>query len=111
MFEDYFDIENWEVKSEYNKEFISLWSGWLGEDSCHKLDEVTEKEWNKFNNLIRLISTKYEMQLADFENKRLLPITNIEDVLDNYEQSMNKRGNEFFHYVIPDLNCVIEERK
>ncbi len=106
-FSDYFD--EWEVKPEYDKEFISLWSGWLEEENCYKLDEVTEKEWNKFNELIRLISTKYKILLADFDNKILKSINNIEDVLDDYEQSMNKPSNEFFRYIIPELNCVIEE--
>ncbi len=109
MFDDYFDIGNWKVKSEYNQKFISLWTGWLGEENCHKLDEVTEEEWNKFNTLIRLISKKYKIFLADFNNEILTEVINIEYALDNYEQSMNKLSSEFYHYVIPELNCVIEE--
>ncbi len=106
-FEDYFN--DWEVRQEYKKEFISLWNGWLGEKNCHKLDEVTQEDWNKFNSLIRLIAQKFNILLANFENKRLIKVDDIEDTLSNYEDSMSKSSNEFSYYVIPRLNCVISE--
>ncbi|MDN3685571.1 hypothetical protein QW180_26455 [Vibrio sinaloensis] len=53
-------FEGWEVKPEFAKEFISLWSGWLGEENYHKLDEVTENEWQRFNKLIELIGKDYK---------------------------------------------------
>jgi len=57
MYREYFK-DYWEVKSDFNKEFVSLWSGWLGKDDYHKLDEVTENEWEYFNKWIRLISNR-----------------------------------------------------
>ena len=54
MYNEYF--EDWDVKSEFNKEFISIFGGWLGKDNLHKLDDVTEREWGKFNHLLRVIS-------------------------------------------------------
>ena len=53
MYHSYF--EDWEIKSSFSQEFVSLWNGWLGEDSF-KLDLVTEKEWSRFNEFIKLIS-------------------------------------------------------
>ncbi len=106
-FENYFN--DWEVREEYKKEFVSLWNGWLGKDNCHKLDSVTEKDWSKFNYLISLISEKYNMFLVDFPNKTLTKIHNIEDTLSNYKESMNKSSEDFSYYVIPELNCIISE--
>ncbi len=108
-FEDYIDKKELEVKPEYQKEFISLWSGWLGEKALHKLDEVTEEEWSRFNNLIRLISAKYDMLLVDFKNKTLTQIDDIETTLSDYKTSMNKSASDFSYYVVPELNCVISE--
>jgi hypothetical protein len=42
MYQSYF--EDWEVKADFTKEFVSLWDGWLGDES-YKLDLVTESEW------------------------------------------------------------------
>ncbi len=106
-FEDYF--KDLEVRQEYKKEFISLWNGWLGEKSYHKLDEVTEQDWNKFNHLIKLIADKYNILLVDFSKKKLIKIDDIEDTLSNYEDSMKKSSDEFSYYVIPQLNCIINE--
>lgn len=107
MFSDYF--EDWEVKPEYSKEFISLWKGWLGQDNCHKLDEVTEGEWARFNELLRILASDFSLKVANCENQSLTKISDIESVLSSYEESMNKESSEFTKLVIPDLGCVISE--
>jgi hypothetical protein len=106
MYHSYF--EDWEVKEEFTKEFVSLWDGWLGEES-YKLDLVTENDWNRFNEFIKSISQNYEIKLVNCNNAELLDINNIQDTLSNYEESMNKDYSLFSKYILPDLNCVITE--
>ena len=106
MYHLYF--EDWEVKGEFTKEFVSLWDGWLGEES-YKLDLVTENDWNRFNEFIKSISQNYEIKLVNCNNEELLDINNIQDTLSNYEESMNKDYSLFSKYILPDLNCVITE--
>ncbi len=107
MFSEYF--EELEVKSEYTKEFVSLWGGWLGKENCHKLDEVTEDEWARFNNLLRNLAKDFSIERVDCERKLLSKLNNIESVLSNYEESMNKDSSMFTKIVIPNLGCVISE--
>jgi len=107
MFSDYF--EDWEVKPEYSKQFVSLWSGWLGAENCHKLDEVTADEWSRFNDLLRNIANDFELELANFEDQSLIHIVDVESVLSTYEESMSKTSSEFINVVVPALGCVISE--
>ena len=107
MFSDYF--EEWEVKPEYSKEFVSLWSGWLGAENYHKLDEVTEDEWSRFNNMLRNIANDFELEVANFEDESLIQIVDIESVLSTYEKSMSKKSSGFINVVVPSLGCVISE--
>lgn len=107
MFSEYFD--GFEIKSEYSKEFISLWRGWLGKDECHKLSEVTVAEWDRFNNLLESISKNFILEAVDFEKQSLIKIKNIESVLSDYEESMEKTSSIFTRLVVPDLKCVISE--
>ncbi len=107
MFSDYF--EDWEVKPEYSKEFVSLWSGWLGAENYHKLDEVTENEWSRFNNLLRNIANNFAIEIADFEHQNLIQIVDLESVLSTYERSISKDSSEFIKIVVPALGCVISE--
>ena len=107
MFGKYF--EDWEVKSEYSKEFVSLWNGWLGKENYHKLDEVTEIEWNRFNALINALAKDFDLEVANCENHSLTKVSELESVLSTYEESMNKDPSEFTKLVIPDLDCVISE--
>ncbi len=107
VFEEYF--QDFEIKSDFNKEYISLWSGWLGKENYKKLDEVTETDWNKFNILIRNISINYELHNVDLNKKTIVKIDNIEDTLSNYSDSMNKNSNEFSLYYIPELACILSE--
>ena len=107
MFSEYF--EDWQVKREYSKEFISLWEGWLGEDNYHKLDEVTEGEWARFNELLRSLAKVFSLEVANCEKQSLTKVSDIESVLSGYEESMNKESSEFTKLVIPELGCVLSE--
>jgi hypothetical protein len=107
MFSDYF--EDWEVKPGYSKEFVSLWKGWLGKDNYQKLDEVTESEWARFNELLRMLASDFSLEVANCEKQSLTKITDLGVVLSSYEESMNKESSEFTKLVIPSLGCVISE--
>jgi hypothetical protein len=107
MYEKYFD--DWEVKPEFAKEFISLFAGWLGVEKLHKLDEVTDENWEKFNTLITVISERYEITVADRERKTCSPISNIRSVLQTRAESMGKYSSHFTQLVIPELDCVLTE--
>ncbi|CAH6938478.1 conserved hypothetical protein [Vibrio chagasii] len=102
-------FEDWVVKPDFKKEFISLWSGWLGKEDCHKLDEVTENEWQRFNQLIELISEDYKIELVSCDKERLIPITDVRSVLSSYEEAMEKDSSLFSKFVVPELGCVISE--
>ena len=41
-----------EVRPDFRKEYISLCSGWLGQERLHLLDEVSEEEWVRFNRML-----------------------------------------------------------
>jgi hypothetical protein len=107
MFNKYFDDEV--VKIEYKKQFISLWTEWLGKENYHQLDEVTKADWSKFNSLIEIIFRHYRMQLVDLNARKLNEINNIEETLCNDEDSMTKTSNEFSIYIIPELECILSE--
>lgn len=81
MFSTYFD--DWEVKPEYKKEFVSLWPGRLGKKNYHKLDQVTETDWDQFNSWIKLLSGKFTIELVSCEEKSIKKIIDIESVLSN----------------------------
>lgn len=90
------------------KEAITLWSSWLGIENLYKLDEVTIEEWDKFNQLLRLIFKKYEVYKIknDFSIQLL---QSVDLIILTYENAMNKPGDKFDRLLIPSLNCVIEE--
>ncbi len=106
MYHSYF--EDWEVKSSFSQEFVSLWNGWLGEESF-KLDLVTETEWSRFNEFIKLISNSYDIKLVDCKAETLHDIKNIESTLATYTESMNKDASLFSKYVLLELDCVVTE--
>ena len=107
MFSKYF--EDWNIKPDYSKEFVSLWTGWLGEENYYKLDEVTEKEWMRFNDWIRVLAENFSIELVDCNNQSISKVKDIESVLVGYEESMNKDSTLFTKLVIPELDCVISE--
>lgn len=107
MFSKYF--EDWNIKPDYSKEFVSLWSGWLGEENYYKLDEVTENEWMRFNDWLRVLAKNFSIESVDCKNQSTSKVKDIESVLVGYEESMNKDSTLFTKLVIPELDCVISE--
>jgi len=107
MYSEYF--EEWEVRPEYEKEFVSLWSGWLGEKNLHKLDKVTESDWSRFNDFIRRLAKDFKIVLVDCKTESLAEISDVESSLSNYTDSMNKESSQFTQIILPELGCVISE--
>ena len=107
MYSDYFN--DWDVKPEFKKEFISVFDGWLGEENYHKLDKVTEKEWSSFNILVKSIFDKYHLYIADHENKSCVVIKDINSILSTFKEMMDKEPSQFTKLIVPELNCVITE--
>jgi len=107
MFNNYF--KDFDVKPEYSKEYVSLWPTWLGKENLHQLDNVSEKEWSRFNNWIRSLVNSFLVEVADCQKQTLTKITDIETVLSNYSDSMNKDSSSFIRLVLPELGCVISE--
>lgn len=107
MFCEYF--EDWRVKSEFSKEYVSLWDGWLGDENYHKLDEVTEEEWSRFNDLLRNLAKAFALEVVDFDNQSTRRINDIDSVLSSYTDSMNKDSSMFINLIVPELGCVISE--
>jgi hypothetical protein len=107
MFEQYFD--GWRVRSNFDKEYVSLFDGWLGKQRMHELDEVTESDWRKFNALIASVAERYEMQKVDCESETCSPVVDVQSVLQTYPQAMEKDPGAFLKLVIPGLDCVLTE--
>lgn len=98
-----------EIKPKFEKELVSLWPGWLGEENLHKLNEVTEKHWSRFNDFIRLISNKFKVEILDCESETISNAHDIENTLSTHEDSMEKTASQFSNYVLPELGCVVSE--
>jgi len=107
MYHRYF--EDCEVKSEFKKEFVSLWPGWLGQENLHKLNEVTESEWQRFNQLIILLSQRYLLEKADRDKEKLVAVIDVSAALPSFEEALNKDASQFSMFVITELDCVITE--
>jgi len=107
MYSRYFD--DWEVRPEFKKEFISLFNGWLGKTDLHKLDEVTEVEWERFNVLLNLVCQQYESYAVDCGQQLFRRVSHPAEVLQTYEGAMKKSSSNFIRLVIPALDCVLTE--
>jgi len=107
MYSSYFD--DWQVKPEFSKEFISLWQGWLGKDNLHQLENVGESEWSKFNDFIRLLNRNYQLYSVSHKTEKLMIVDDIEPLLSNHSESLEKDASKFSNFVIPSLDCVIAE--
>jgi len=59
--------------------------------------------------LIRSIHNLYPFKAVDHKNKVFNPIENMDDMLSNYETSMNKNASQFDCFYLECLNCVIME--
>lgn len=107
MFAKYF--EDFEPLEEFDKEFVSLWDGWLGEENLHKLDEVTVKEFERFNTWIRLIYKNFNILEVNLKTETLAEISDVESILSDFESSQDKTSADFFKIVVPELECIISE--
>ncbi|ALO42775.1 hypothetical protein [Pseudoalteromonas phenolica] len=107
MISEYFD--DLDVKKEFSQEFISLWSGWLGRDECYKLDEVSEAEWERFNQLVRLLHSEYEMYAVNLENETINKLEDLDKYLPTYAEDMDRGQMNFTTIIIPSLNAVLAE--
>ena len=107
MFSEYF--EDWEVKPEFEKEFVSLWSGWLGSEDYHKLDQVTELDWSCFNAFIRDLAVNFKIEHVSLDTKSAVEVKDVESCLSTYKESMDKDESLFTKLILPELGCVISE--
>ena len=102
-------FSDFHVKPGFSKEYVSLWSGWLGTENMHKLDEVTEAQWECFNRLIVSISNRYELWVPDHHREALTRVADIAGELVGYSESMDKSADQFSQFLIPQLGSVITE--
>lgn len=107
MIDQYF--EDYEVKDDFHKEFITLWDGWLGRDKFHLLDEVTEKEWLRFHELVKDLFEEFELYKVNLEMGACDKVNSLSEVEESYNESMNKGSGDFFKFIIPELNVVLTE--
>jgi hypothetical protein len=107
MIGEYF--QDCEVRDEFQKEFISIFNGWLGKENLHKLNEVQESDWKKFNVFIELLATCFEVMLVNPERTSAHPIKNIADIQTTLSQALAKEATQFTTLIIPSLNCIVSE--
>ena len=102
-------FENGEVRADFRKEYISLWTGWLGEERLHLLDEVSDKEWSRFNRWLLLAFHAFEMGIVNREAETIEFPARLEPLLSEHADAMQKDASQFSQFVIPALDCVITE--
>ena len=99
MYNEYF--KDWEVRPDFEKGFVSLWPFWLGKDNLHKLDEVPETEWRRFNNWISLVAEGFTIKVANCDSESTLDFKHND--LSSYEESMNKDGSLFSKFIFSSV--------
>lgn len=102
-------FEHGEVRPVFRKEYISLWSGWLGQDRLHLLDEVSEEEWQRFNRLLMSAFGAFRMGVVNQTAETIEFPARIEPLLSDYREAMRKDASQFARFVIPALDCAITE--
>ncbi len=107
MYDKYFQDSR--VRPEFEKEFISLWDGWLGTENLHKLDEVEESEWNRFNCLLAMIFDNYEVLIANPEQCSCTKVMHASEIIQEFDGAMAKDSSRFTKLIIPEINCVLTE--
>lgn len=107
MLDSYF--ENFEINGSFQKEYISLWSSWLGLEKLHLLDTVSKQEWSRFNSMILDVSKVYKLGVVDLNLELITFPSDIAIELSDYTASMNKDASQFSKYIIPDLECILTE--
>lgn len=107
LYAAYFD--DWEVKPQFDRAYVSLWPGWLGPAGADELDQVTQSDWGKFNKWLKLVANDHEMHAVNCKLKSTSMVADIEKVPCSYQASMNKTSNDFDKFILPGLSCVITE--
>lgn len=102
-------FEHGAVRSDFKKEYISLWSGWLGKERLHLLDEVSEEEWQRFNRMLLAAFAAFRMGSVDHSTETVNFPESLEPLLNDHQGSMQKDASQFSQFVIPALDCVITE--
>lgn len=102
-------FEHGEVRPDFRKEYISLWSGWLGKERLHLLDEVSEEEWLRFNQMLLAAFGTFRMGVVDHAAETVEFPARLEPLLSDHLESMRKDASQFSQFVIPALDCVITE--
>jgi hypothetical protein len=97
------------VRPVFRKEYISLWSGWLGKERLHLLDEVSEEEWSKFNRMLLATFGAFRMGVVNHAAETIEFPAQLEPLLSNHAESMQKDASRFSQFVIEALDCVITE--
>jgi len=98
-----------EVRPNFDREFISLWDGWLGPENYYKLDLVTPSEWERFNRLIELIFQRHDVFVADMKTGACQKANSVEALIQSYDSSMEKESSAFTRMILPELRCVLTE--
>jgi len=107
MLKTYFN--DWDVRPEFNKEFVSIFAGWLGKENLYKLDDVTESEWSRFNSLLQLLHQNHGLYIAELSSNTCAKIEDIKTILSSYKESINKPSDQFTKIILPELNAVFTE--
>jgi hypothetical protein len=102
-------FDHGEVRPDFRKEYISLWSGWLGKERLHLLDEVSEDEWLRFNRLLLAVFRTFRMGVVDHSAETVEFPARLEPLLSDHQESGRKDASKFSQFVIPALDCVITE--
>jgi hypothetical protein len=102
-------FEHGEVRSQFTKEYISLWPGWLGKEQLHLLDKVSEEEWLRFNQMLLAIFQSFRMGVVNHASETIEFHADLDPFLSDHQTSMQKDASQFSQYVIPALDCVLTE--
>ena len=102
-------FESGEVRPDFRKEYISLWSGWLGKERHHLLDKVSEEEWSRFNRMLLAAFEAFRMGVVDHSAETVEFPARLEPLLSDHQESMRKDASQFSQFVFPALDCVITE--
>lgn len=98
-----------EVRPDFRKEYISLWSGWLGQERLHLLSKVGEQEWLRFNRMLLAASEAFQMGVVNHDAGTIQFPARLEPLLNGHREAMQKDASQFSQFVIPALDCVITE--
>lgn len=102
-------FEHGEVRSDFKKEYISLWSGWLGEERLYLLDEVSEPEWLRFNGLLLAAFEAFRLGAVNHSAETIELPACLELLPNDYNEAMRKDASQLFQFFIPVLDCVMTE--